>query len=180
MRNFDHNDIIVPRMHLDEWTKWAIVVDKVDPDGTIHAFPRGGGFGLLINPRKVEEYDFIRVPEGNLRNPGWSLIRVYAEWVDKKYWVWSTGENWNGWAVPYFELKEALKYARHSQTIKGASPTVYDEARDAFVTQLEGEDEPQVEGPTTIQVPERGEIKVYPLGGGWTWSFVNEKKGRKR
>jgi hypothetical protein len=178
MRNFEHNAIIVPRAHLNEWVDWALVVDKVDPDGTIHAFPRGGGFHMIINPTKVEQYDFITVPKEKLENPGWSLIPVYAEWTDKKYKVWSTGENWNGWAVPYFELNEALKYAKHTQTIRGASPTVYDKARDVFVTTLENEDEPQVEGPVTINVPGRGEIKVYPLGNGWTWSFVREKKGR--
>jgi len=177
MRYFEHNDIIVPRKHLDEWTKWAIVVDSVDGDGTIHAFPRGGGFGLIINPVKVEEYDFIKVPQEKLENPAWKAVDVYADWVNKTYRVWSTGENWNGWAIPFFEFDEAMKYSKASLKTKHVAPTIYDPKQDAFITTFEDQpDEPQVEQATEVYIRGRGPMKLYPLGGGWTWQFIDKEK----
>jgi hypothetical protein len=151
--------------------KYAIIVDEVAGDGTIYAFPMGGGFRLRFDPIAVETYDFIKVPQDKLDNPGWHSTDVYAEWTDKNYRAWTTGKVWNGWQMPYFEFDEAMRYAQD------AGNTVYDPKRDAFVTTHEGsDDEPEVDGATIIHVRGRRDpIKVYPIGtGSWTW-----ESGRK-
>lgn len=171
MRDFEHNDVLVPRKHLREWMKYAIIVDEVAGDGTLYAFAMGGGFRLRFDPVRVETYDFIKVPQDKLENPGWYSTDVYAEWTDKNYRVWTTGKLWNGWAMPFFEFEEALRYA------KDVDNTVYDAKRDAFVTTHEGsDDEPEVDGATIIHVRGRRDpIKVYPIGAGsWTWESARE------
>lgn len=171
MRRFEHNDIIVPRKYLREWTTASLMVDRVDGDGTLHAFPLGGGFQLRFDPIKVEELDFIKVPKDKLENPEWSSIDVYAEWIEKSYKAWTTGQRWNGWVMPFFEFDEAMRYAQD------AGNTVYEPGRDAFISTMEGsEDEPEVDLPTIIYVRGRGPLKVYPIGAGsWTWSMAPEE-----
>lgn len=165
MRNFQHGDIIVPRKYLKEWTNSAVVVDEVGADGTVLAYRFGyGGFRLRYSPLDVEKFDFIKVPKAKLENPGWKRIEVYAEWINKSYKAWSTGQHWNGWEMPHFEFDEAMRYA------KDAGNTTYNPEKDTFTSILEGSDEPEITEPTTIKVRGRGDVKVYPIGDGWTWS----------
>lgn len=165
-RDFDQNDIIAPKDKLRDWIPWALIVDKVDGDGTLHAFPLGGGPHFIFDPVKVETYDFVKVPAKLLDNPNWYSTEFYAEWIDKKYRGWTTGRRWNGWAMPYFEFEEAMRYAKDSGN------TRYEPELDAFVTVMEGqEDDPGVDEATVIRVRGRGPIKTYPIGAGsWTWS----------
>ena len=171
MRYFERSDIIAPKDKLRDWINWALVVDKVDGDGTIHAAPMGGGFVYRFDPVKVETYDFVKVPAKLLKTPNWYSTRFYAEWLEKSYHGWSTGQRWNGWAMPHFEFEEAIRYAND------AGNTKYDPEKDAFVTTLEGEDEPQIDEATIIIVRGRGPIVVYPIGAGsWTWSEREEEE----
>lgn len=173
MRDFQPGDIIVPRKYLREWTNSAVVVDEVGGDGTVYAFRFGyAGFRLRYSPVDVEKFDFIKVPKDKLNNPGWKSIDVFAEWIEKSYKAWSTGQHWNGWEIPYFEFEEAMKYA------KDAGNTVYDPERDAFITTHEGSDDPpDVDEATIILVRGRGPLKVYSIGGGsWTWSLAPEEE----
>lgn len=173
MRDFQSGDIIVSRKDLREWTNSAVVVDQVSGDGTVYAFRFGyGGFRLRFSPIDVEKFDFIKVHQEKLDNPGWMSVDVYAEWTEKAYKAWTTGQRWNGWVMPYFEFDEAVKYARD------AGNTVYDAARDAFITTREGsDDEPDVDEATIINVRGRGPLKVYPIGAGsWTWSMASEEE----
>lgn len=69
---------------------------------------------------------------------------------------------WNGWACPGFTREECFKMID--------SPYLcdmkYDEARDVFVIQLDGAEEPEEYSPITIDG-----VKYYPIGAwGWTWS----------
>jgi hypothetical protein len=174
-RYFHPEDVIVPRDKLKDWISWALVVHQVDGDGTLHVFPLGGGPEYLFDPVKVETFDFIKVPPERLENPGWYSADFYAEWLDKKYRGWTNGRRWNGWAMPYFELEEAQRYAKDSGN------TTYDEARDAFVTIQEGHDEPEVDEPTMIKIRGRRDpVKVYPIGAGaWIWSEAGEEEGEE-
>lgn len=177
MRDFESGDIIVPRKYLREWTTAAIVVDQIEGDGSLLAYPLGGGFRLRFSPIKVEEFDFIKVPQDKLDNPGWSSVQVYAEWTDKKYQAWTTGRRWNGWVMPHFEFEEAMKYSKDTQGDKYASPTIYDPVRDAFITTREEQDEEEVDEATVIYVRGRGPLKVYPVGAGsWTWELAPEEE----
>lgn len=171
MRHFETGDIIAPREHLRDWLKWALMVESVDGDGTIHAAPLGGGFIYIFDPIKTENLDLVKVPAKLLNNPNWKSVEFDAEWLNKKYRGWSTGQRWNGWAMPYFEFDEAMRYANDSGN------TTFDPARDAFVSILQGDDEEQVDEATVILVKGRGAIKVYPIGAGsWTWSEWQEPK----
>lgn len=147
----------------------------MDADGTVHAYPLGGGFHYIFDPIKVETYDFIKVPAKLLHNPNWRATDFYAEWLEKKYRGWTTGQRWNGWAMPFFEFEEATKYAKDSGN------TVYDPARDAFVTKREDLDEEEVDEATVILVKGRGALKVYPIGAGsWIWSEAQEDEDEEQ
>jgi len=172
MRDFLPGDIIVPRKDLREWTNAAVIVDEVEGDGSVTAFRFGyAGRRLRFSPVDVEKFDFIKVPKDKLNNPGWKSIQVFAEWTEKSYQAWTTGQHWNGWEMPFFEFDEAMRYAQD------AGNTVYDPERDAFITTHEGsEDEPGVDEATIIFVRGRGALKVYPIGAGsWTWSQAPEE-----
>ncbi len=176
MRHFEPDDIIAPREHLKDWLPWALRVVSQEGDGSLQAAPLGGGPVYIINPMKVEEYDFVKVPAKLLNNPKWKSVEVYAEWFEKKYRAWVTGQKWNGWAMPFFEFDEAMKYATDSQKEgTGAGMTQYDPARDAFVTLRDDPEETEVDEATVILVKGRGALKVYPIGAGsWTWSEARE------
>lgn len=166
MREFEPHDIIAPRAHLKEWTQWGLVVHSIAGDGTIYAFPFGGGPEYEFDPVRVEEHDFVKVPRKLLYDPDWYQAEFTADWLDgRKYRGWTTGLRWNGWAMPYFEFDEAMRYAMDSGN------TRYDPEKDAFVTTFEGQDEPEIDEATVILVKDRGPFMVYPIGAGsWTWS----------
>lgn len=172
MRDFESGDIIVPRKDLREWTSSAVVVDEVLGDGTVYAYRFGyAGGRLRFDPMAVEKFDFVKVPKDKLDNPGWKSIQVFAEWTEKNYQAWTTGQHWNGWEMPYFEFDEAMRY------IRDVDNTVYDSTRDVFITTLQGDPEPEITEATIIKVRGRGDLKVYPIGAGnWTWSQAPEEK----
>jgi len=78
----------------------------------------------------------------------------------------SKGDDWNGWACPWFTLSEGLRLvdawnARVEDC--GQGPARYDSERDLFEFTIEGETdrfEPEViDG-----------VKLYPIGAyGWCW-----------
>jgi hypothetical protein len=167
MPDFVEGDVIVPRAHLRNWIEWGLVVDEVRATGAIVAHPAGGGFEFRFSPERSAIYDFVKVPEDLLRNPTWYSAEFYAEWIEKAYVGWTTGERWNGWATPHFEFDEAMRYARD------AGNTRYDRLGHAFITDIEGWDEPEIDQALVITVPDRGRLTVYPIGSGsWTWSEV--------
>jgi hypothetical protein len=77
----------------------------------------------------------------------------------------TTGEDWNGWACPYFAFEEACRIVEaHNKS--NELPAVYDENKDTFI--FEFPDEP--EEYTAEQI--NGQ-KLYGIGtGGWIWESV--------
>jgi hypothetical protein len=170
MRHFESGDIITPKEHLKDWLKWALRVDSIEGDGTIQAFPLGGGLVYTFGPISVEKFDFVKVPQKLLNSPNWKSVEFFAEWLDKKYRGWSNGLKWNGWAMPYFEFDEAMRYASDTNN------TRFDPLKDAFVTKREDDGEEEIDEATVILVKGRGALKVYPIGAGsWTWSLAREE-----
>jgi hypothetical protein len=166
---FRKGDIIAPREHVEEWPRWALLVDSVFPDGSIVAHSRGGGFEHTFSPDRIASHDFIVVPPELLRNPTWYYAEFWAEWMDEIFRGWTTGERWNGWGMPRFEFHEAMRYARATEASWDAQKTRYDRERNAFVTQMDEWEE--VDAAMTIVVPRRGRIEVYPIGAGsWVWA----------
>lgn len=181
MRDFEPGDIIAPREHLKDWQDgWALVVSRMEGDGTLYAGEFGGNLVRKFDPISVERFDFVKIPKELLDNPKWHEADFYAEWFDKRYHGWSNGVTWNGWAIPFFEFDEAMKYAKDSQKEgAGVGATTYDPEKDAFVTTRDDPDENEIDEATTIDVEGRGPIKVYSIGGSsWTWT-EKKKKGRR-
>jgi len=167
-RKFHKGVTIAPREHVEEWTRWGLVVENVYPDGSIDAYSIGGGFVHKFSPERVEFHDFIVVPNRMLHNPTWYYAEFWADWVNDSFKAWTTGELWNGWGMPRFEFHEAMRYARATESSRTAQRTRYDRVRNAFVTQMEEWEE--VDAATTITVPDGRRITVYPVGAGsWTW-----------
>lgn len=82
---------------------------------------------------------------------------------------WTTGELWNGWAVPYFEYEEAERVVEEvaAAELQGR----YDRDRDAFVFVNENEQE-QEYAAESIDTPQ-GQRKAYPIGAReWIWDFA--------
>ena len=78
-----------------------------------------------------------------------------------KFLAWIFDEDWNGWAVPYFEKSEAEKVAK----VHGGKFYA-----DSFMFQ-QG-DEIEVFEEAEIMTPE-GKKKVYAVGAGsWVWDEV--------
>lgn len=170
MRPFEPGDIIAPADQIKNWIDVALVVNEVDGDGTIRAHTLGGGLVYEIGP--LELYKFEKVPKKLLNSPNWRSAEFYLgdkpdEWGGV-YRGWTTGQRWNGWAMPHFEFEEALRFSNNSPD---EAKTTYDREKDAFVTVMEGGDEPYIDVGGIIIVRGRGPLVVYPIGAGsWTWT----------
>lgn len=80
---------------------------------------------------------------------------------DQSFEGYSNGEEWNGWACPYFTLEEGQKILRahNSNGLKG----MFDKIADQFV--FENVDENEFY-PAIIE----DGVKLYPIGNGsWIW-----------
>lgn len=78
---------------------------------------------------------------------------------------YTLGEDWNGWACPYFtfEQAESILEAHRKQGIKAW----YDEAADQFAFDLNQTGEGDVDAFPSVEVEGR---KFYPIGSGcWIW-----------
>ena len=89
---------------------------------------------------------------------------------DRVFEGYTNGEDWNGWACPYFTFEQA-------QAIVGAYhdhgwPAHYDQANDQFVFSMShaGAAEDEVYSPI-----EEGGQKLYPIG---TASWIWEEEGK--
>ena len=83
---------------------------------------------------------------------------------------YTKGDDWNGWATPYFEFEVAIQVAKDSSRLNDGTRDAYDEAHDAFLYEDAAyPDEPVIFEAITIEVDGQ-EKKVYPVGTYyWTW-----------
>jgi hypothetical protein len=96
----------------------------------------------------------------------WHQIWVDSDWMETPLKAWTTGERWNGWAMPCFELAEALEVQ------KSIPELLWHPEDDAFSWKPEGWDEgdgPNIFKGHLIEVDGK-HIKVYKLGDGWCWN----------
>ncbi len=79
--------------------------------------------------------------------------------------AWSFGEEWNNWAVPYFEKEEADK-------VVAVHNCLYNQAIDSYEYEQDG----QVDTFESLTIKtEEGDKKVYAIGSGeWIWDLVND------
>jgi len=78
-------------------------------------------------------------------------------------------ERWNGWVMPYFTKEQAEIWFERQRQVEGAT-VEFDEAKDAYITVLGGNDEESDDWPG-MDLMLGGEMRhVYPIGAGcWTW-----------
>jgi hypothetical protein len=82
---------------------------------------------------------------------------------------WSDGTDWNGWAVPFFELDQAMEVLAALRRTGRTSE--YDPQTDTFVF-AEQEDDDEEQYPSSEIDTADGPRKVYGLGAGvWIWDF---------
>jgi hypothetical protein len=76
------------------------------------------------------------------------------------------GENWNGWACPYFTYEQALLVLTACQ--QADQHGFYDVTNDRFTFSFKDEDE-------SCEAEEIDGMKVYPIGArNWIWEEVEE------
>lgn len=109
---------------------------------------------------KTREDDFREALFGTDATPG-------------PYRGYTKGDDWNGWATPYFEFEVAIQVAKDSSRLNDGTRVTYDESRDAFLYEDAAyPDEPVSFEAITIGVEDQ-EKKVYPVGTYyWTWEVA--------
>ncbi|MHC1769474.1 MAG: hypothetical protein AB9869_35185 [Verrucomicrobiia bacterium] len=164
---FEKGNVIVPVE--STYPTGALVVFGYEPDGTLLAYPQGGGLRYRFKPGS--ERQFRLVGQDEMEKPLWRRARFEIEGVEKTFEGWTDGTLWNGWAKPYFEFGEAEKL----MTALNDPMCSYDAAQDRFVTKSSsGEDESW----TAEVIAGLGgtRLKVYGIGAGaWVWD--EEKDG---
>jgi hypothetical protein len=148
------------------------VIRDTDEDGLVYFYPFGGGFTYKVP--SSEFFERFRHYDPVLDAIRWHAVRVTGDWVEAtesgpdSYAAYSTLEPWNGWAVPYFPLDEAIKIAAMAPELE------YDKDNDLFILTSEDEDEPERFTATTITCDGK-DITVYGIGAGsWCWELVED------
>lgn len=82
----------------------------------------------------------------------------------------ATGENWNGWAVPYFTFAEASRLCEFNNRLAGCGTLSYDAANDMFVLHDPEFPEEQSEFRSVMFDGQ----KLYSVGGmSWCWTIAH-------
>lgn len=179
MRRFKKGDVIVPgdKLKPSLWRHWALDVESVDSDGTIHAAPSGGGFVKIFSPERVLFHGFVVVPkkmmdEQVFYQARFTMDAFEEEGVHEVFMAWTDGSSWNGWGVPLFEFDEAMRLIEVERGLPGVKSAYYDEARRAFIVEFTNSDfGEEVFGEERIVVDGR-EISVWGIGAmSWTWDY---------
>lgn len=103
MKTFRPNEVIV-REDLD-YPDGALVVHGYAEDGSLLAFPKGGGVQYRIPAEEIPRFMAVSELE---KVSIYRKSRFCLEGLDDQTFEgYSDGTHWNGWALPYFELKTA-------------------------------------------------------------------------
>lgn len=156
-----------------KYPEGALNVDDVKPDGTVVAFPIGGGFQMSFRPEALEKNRFRVVAQAEIEAVSYKAGKFVIDcWEGKTFEGWASGVPWNGWAQAYFPLKAAKRIMGLCNKGVGGKAS-YKAGTDTFTFVSEHEDEPMTcKGTKLPGVPET----VYPIGtGSWTWSRVPDE-----
>jgi hypothetical protein len=160
---FSKGDIIIRKDN--RFPHGALIVDRVNDDGTLTAHPQGGGFEMTIKPAAVESFRVVSQEE--IAQARYQKTRFCLEGLDGEFEGWTDDTKWNGWDCPAFEFGEAARLAEQVNTH-------YDEARDCFISENEP-DEPEVWSALEIEGSNGDKVKVYPVGSrSWCWDEISK------
>lgn len=127
-------------------------------DGRTEFWPEGGGF-----VKSTESERFAEIFEPTTRCPDFSPSVATAEWTDEAIPCHSDGRSWNGWGMPLFEKREALRIAEATEGLS------YDPERDVFRMSY-GDPEDAEEWSKAEIVSGGRTVEVYGIGAGsWCW-----------
>ena len=146
-----------------------LVVHQHDQDGSLRAYPLGGGFELTIPARDVARFSVVTKDEAT---PIYRKARFSLDGLnDIEFEGWTADRLWNGWAMPCFEMQQAMELAGLLE-----EQLRYDPAQDAFIGS--SGDEEEIWPCQLIDLPDGGQVKVYAIGAGsWMWDTVEEGSG---
>ena len=103
MKAFEPNQVITRDDMV--YPEGALVVHGYSEDGSLLAFQKGGGVQFVIPAEETHRFSVVSKME---KTPIYRKSRFYLEALDDKTFEgWTSGESWNGWEMPYFELKTA-------------------------------------------------------------------------
>ena len=165
--SFKHGELIV--RDDSRHPEGTLVVVRHDDHGNLLAYPLGGGLELTIPMGDVARFSVVPPSEATpiYRRASFSL----EAFDDHEFEGWTCGKLWNGWAQPFFEYQEATRLTEVLE-----DQVRYESLQDAFISSFG--DEEEVWAAQTIDLPDGGQAKVYPIGAGsWTWDTV-QKGGR--
>lgn len=165
---FQKGTILIPAGH--HYPDGALTVDGYDQSGNLLAHPLGGGFQYVIGPERVSSMREVR---GDERQAAFYRHAKFAvDGVDGVFAGWMDGRRWNGWAMPYFERREAERVA-------GLFDARYDAGRDAYIT-ISQDGEEEVWAAVDITVADGTSIRAYPIGAGaWIWDDLDMDLGQE-
>lgn len=146
---------------------WALEVREVNKS-FIRAVPTGGGFVKKIPLADAKEKFRAVTDEDRETGLAWKEAKFDIE-GGPKFKGWHRGDNWNGWACPYFEKAEAEKILRK---MEGWEIARYNEKADAFeFGSSEDEDELDVYKGEDVEINGK-KMHLYPIGAYcWVWSL---------
>lgn len=159
MKRFEPNQIIV-REDLD-YPEGALVVHGYAEDGSLLAFKKGGGVQFVIPPEDIPRFSVVSELE---RVPIYRKARFCLEGLDDQAFDgYTDGTHWNGWALPYFELKTAQSVL----DALGATWTL-DKGKKVLRANLDlGNGIEEVEwNAVLLDLPDGGSAVAYAVGSG--------------
>ena len=160
MKNFEPNQTIIREDGV--YPSGALVVHGYSEDGSLMAFPEGGGLQYLIPTEEISRFHLVDEEEKNIK-----LFRktffVLEGLDDQEFEGFTDGSSWNGWEKAYFALKSA-------QSVLDAlgAVWVFDEDKKVLKANLDsgsGLEEYEWEA-ETLPLPDGGTIQAYPIGSG--------------
>lgn len=160
-----------------EYPESVAVIDKVE-DGHVYFYPQGGGFQY-----KAEIDDFLsryRPVDQEKDIPIIKQAYVSAEFFgenEKTIPCYTTGDRWNGWACPMFDIDAAMRVMEgynEATTESEYGLMSYDVNEDKFmIPETEHEDAQEWKG-FDINI-EGKQVRVYDIGAySWCWYLEND------
>ncbi len=168
MKRFEPNQIIV-REDLD-YPDGALIVHGYAEDGSLLAFPKGGGVQLRIPLDETVRFEVVSDDEkvGVFRKARFALEGLDGETFEG----WTCGENWNGWEKPYFDRSTAWRILG---CLGATAVPTQNGDKSGLKTILDvGNGAEEVEWQAVLlELPDGGSVEVYAVGcGDWMWEEV--------
>ena len=144
------------------YPKDAFVVDGYDIPGNLVVHPLSGGFPYKLNSRQMARLREVKPPV-----PVNSIFRQASfrlEGSEAVYGGWTDGQLAHSWAMPHFELTEAMRVAADANARFDPTLNVFRNRRNGVLETWKA---------VEIKNADGKRLKVFPIGAGiWRWHKV--------